>query len=421
VIRLTNHLFGTHPIAAHCPGPLHNGWHFFAEAVLGCPVDPRSSSESLTLLTWSTGERPEKPNGILERCAARHGCQTLVLGEGSSWTGQLKLETTASALQQITTDYVIGLDSGDVLLVEHPDRIVERFRKHFSCDLLFNATGSDCWPAAPDFIMFESTLPSASWSHGRCWLNAGAWVGRTEFCREYFTELAAEPPHPQFNDDQSAVKRSWPKWYPRIQIDYRSEIFQWFNEDRTIFDIERPRADRQIQLTEWLRQIQPVRFGVEVGVFDGATSDVLLQEFPELSLWMVDPWQQSSAIPEMAGLTTDDFEYARQKALWWTSHAADRRFEMRLDSLSAARLFPDNSLSFAFIDGAHGYQSVLTDLQTWWPKICPDGVLCGHDYGVYGDADGSWGVRQAVDEFAACQRLCVDTGRDGMWRLLSPG
>ena len=385
---------------------------------MGCPVDPRPAQESLTLLTWNTGDRPEKPNGLMERCVARHGCSTLVLGEGCTWSGQLKLESTAKALQQVTTDYVIGLDSGDVLLVNHPDCIVERFRQHFACELLFNATGSECWPAAPEFIMFESSLPGASWSQGRCWLNAGAWVGRIEFCREYFSALATGPPHPLFDDDQSAVKQSWPHWYPRVQIDYRSEIFQWFNEDRTILQIERPRADRQIQLVEWLGQIQPLRSGVEVGVFDGATSDVLLLEFPELSLWLVDPWRPSNAMPEMAGLTAGDFELARQKALWWTSHAANRRFEMRLDSLAAVRHFPDQSLSFAFIDADHGYESVLSDLQAWWPKIHSGGMLCGHDYGVYGDADGSWGVRQAVDEFAAGHRLRVDTGRDGMWRLL---
>ncbi|NQV27646.1 MAG: class I SAM-dependent methyltransferase [Rhodopirellula sp.] len=417
MIRLTNRLFDTHPVATHCPGPLHNGWHFFAEAVLGCPVEARPPQESFTLLTWNTGDRPEKPNGLIEKCAARHGCSIQVLGEGCTWSGQLKLASTADALRHITTEYVIGLDSGDVLLVDHPDRIVERFRTHFSCDLLFNATGSECWPAAPEFIMFESSLPDAAWSHGRCWLNAGAWVGRTEFCRQYFAALATQQPHPHFDDDQSAVKLSWPDWYPRIQIDYRSQIFQWFNEDRAILQIERPRADRQIQLVEWLRNLQSLQFGVEVGVFDGTTSDAALLEFPELSLWMVDPWKQSDAIPEMAGLTTADFEQARQKALWWTSHAASRRFEMRLDSIPASTLFPDQSLCFAFIDGAHDYQSVLADLQAWWPKIRHHGMLCGHDYGVYGDADGTWGVRRAVDEFAASQTLNVVTGRDGMWRL----
>lgn len=417
MIRLTNQLSGTHPIVTHCPGPLHDGWHFFTEAVLGCPVEPHPPQESFTLLTWNTGDRPEKPNGLMERCAVRHECPTVVLGEGRPWSGQLKLQSTAEALEQITTEFVIGLDSGDVLLVDHPDRIVERFRTHFTCDLLFNATGSECWPASPDFIMFESSRPGASRSQGRCWLNAGAWIGRTDFCRKYFAQLAAGPNHPLFDDDQSAVKHSWPRWYPRIQIDYQSEIFQWFNEERDLLRIERPRADRQIQLIQWLGSLDSVRFGVEVGVFDGATSDALLQAFPDLSLWMVDLWQSGHNVPEMAALTDGDFELARKKALWWTSHAADRRFEMRLDSLTAAQRFPDHSLNFAFIDADHDYQSVLADIQAWWPKVCSEGMLCGHDYGVYGDADGSWGVRRAVDEFAASRHLKVDKGRDGMWRL----
>jgi predicted O-methyltransferase YrrM len=64
-------------------------------------------------------------------------------------------------------------------------------------------------------------------------------------------------------------------------------------------------------------------------------------------------------------------------------------------SLRAARLFPLESADFVFLDAAHDYQSVLSDIAAWWPRVRPGGTLAGHDY-----ADTAWpGVTQAVHDF----------------------
>ncbi|QDU37477.1 hypothetical protein Mal4_17910 [Maioricimonas rarisocia] len=416
MVRLRNALFGTEPIVAHCPGPLHEGWHYFADAVRSTPVVPRLPRESATILTWNNGSRPDKPNGLLEQCVGRWGSDVHVLGaDVKPWTNLSKLQLTADALQQIGTEYVVGLDSGDVLLVDHPDELVCRFRTHFTCDLLFNSTGARCWPEMPAFVMFESTRPAADTASGRHWLNAGAFVGRTDFCREYFATLAREAAERDWRDDQFAIKETWPRWYPRVQIDYRCHIFQWFNESRPILQIERPRADRQRQLIEWLEPLRPLRFGAEVGVYDGYTSDILLQAFPELHLWMVDPWHTIDQPEEYANFDESRFEELRRIAMWWTSHAEDRRFELRKPSLEASSLFPDASLDFVFIDADHHYDAVKADVHAWWPKVRTGGLLSGHDYGVYGDATGAWGVRRAVDEFAAERGVLPLLGADGTW------
>jgi predicted O-methyltransferase YrrM len=49
-------------------------------------------------------------------------------------------------------------------------------------------------------------------------------------------------------------------------------------------------------------------------------------------------------------------------------------------SINASRLFQPESVDFCFIDGDHQYASVMADLQAWWPRIKPGGVLAGHDY-----------------------------------------
>lgn len=62
---------------------------------------------------------------------------------------------------------------------------------------------------------------------------------------------------------------------------------------------------------------------------------------------------------------------------------------------------------------------VMGDLESYYPKVKPGGLLAGDDYGVA----GWWhdGVTRAVDEFAA-RRGCAKTiGRGDQFILRKPG
>jgi len=67
------------------------------------------------------------------------------------------------------------------------------------------------------------------------------------------------------------------------------------------------------------------------------------------------------------------------------------------DSVSAAELFMPMTVDFAFVDADHSHDSVLSDLEAWWPKIRSGGLLAGHDYN--GLAPWLVGVTSAVHEF----------------------
>jgi predicted O-methyltransferase YrrM len=209
--------------------------------------------------------------------------------------------------------------------------------------------------------------------------------------------------------------KTWPSWYPRVQADYLSQVFQWFNEDRSLMRLERPMAPRQAQLIRWLSRLAKPLVGAEVGVFGGHTSEVLLRELPELSLWMVDPWRPYRGASEIGDQDATAFERAMASAIWWTEFAGERRFVLRESSPQAADRFADASLDFAFIDGNHLYESVCADLFAWWPKIRAGGLLAGHDFGVHRDATGQWGVRRAVNEFVAATHRELLLGPDGTW------
>jgi hypothetical protein len=294
--------------------------------------------------------------------------------------------------------------------------LVERFCRHFTCELVFNSTGSGCWPDLPEIVRFESSLPMAAVAQGRHWLNAGVWIGKTEFAREYFAELASAPPVAGHEgSDQALIKREWPRWYPRVQLDYLSIMFQWMNEDRSLVQVARPLGLRQVELLEILRPLGERLIGAEIGVWKGETSEVLLRELPGLELWMIDPWRPYDGQSNTGNQPQAAFDRAREAAVWWTDWAARRRHIVAQTSLQAASHFTNEALDFAFIDGNHLYESVRDDILAWWPKIRSGGVLVGHDYGVYGDANGNWGVSRAVDEFAAALRCHVGVGRDGVW------
>lgn len=67
-------------------------------------------------------------------------------------------------------------------------------------------------------------------------------------------------------------------------------------------------------------------------------------------------------------------------------------------SVTAASLFPDNSLPFVFLDAGHSEEDVSRDVLAWLPKVCKGGILAGDDVGVPGEVNPIWpGVKAAID------------------------
>ena len=74
---------------------------------------------------------------------------------------------------------------------------------------------------------------------------------------------------------------------------------------------------------------------------------------------------------------------------------------IRKESAEGSKGFKDNFFDFIYIDANHTYKYVCEDLALWYPKLKPGGILAGHDY-LNGIAYGTiFGVKRAVDEFAA--------------------
>eukprot|EP00662_Eupelagonemidae_sp_cell21_P002887 gene2887-8198_t len=37
------------------------------------------------------------------------------------------------------------------------------------------------------------------------------------------------------------------------------------------------------------------------------------------------------------------------------------------------------SVDAVLVDGDHAFAAVLRDIEAWWPKLAPDGLMLGHD------------------------------------------
>ncbi len=156
------------------------------------------------------------------------------------------------------------------------------------------------------------------------------------------------------------------------------------------------------------------RRGVEVGVWRGHTSLALLESFPRLRLYCVDPWDRGGDQSTM-GDDAARLPAAREEFYRLTEPYADRRFPIEMTSDKSARLLADGFLDFAFIDGCHSYEAVAADVRAWWPKLRRGGLICGHDYGGRGDRSGRFGVKKAVDEWAEELGVIIGTRPGLLW------
>jgi len=157
-----------------------------------------------------------------------------------------------------------------------------------------------------------------------------------------------------------------------------------------------------------------IKFGVEVGVWQGELSADLLRMFLNLHLTMVDLWKPFADSTMHAKDNNDKaMEQALVTAKQNTSFASDRRLITRRSSIAEARHWSDEKFDFGFIDADH--KSVPEDLPAWWKKIRSGGIVAGHDYDGIGDRRKGWGVKKAVDDFFARIGLKVHVEPGLVW------
>lgn len=133
----------------------------------------------------------------------------------------------------------------------------------------------------------------------------------------------------------------------------------------------------------------------ELGVAEGYFSAEMLQ-WGIKHLYMVDMWTTNTTFPGDAGFDQEWHDKNLQGALDKTSKFKGATITiLRGKTVEMAGRVPDESLDLVYLDACHSYDCVMNDLQAWFPKVKPAGVIAGHDYLAL-----QYGVYQAVTDFA---------------------
>ncbi|MGK7888619.1 MAG: glycosyltransferase domain-containing protein [Leptolyngbyaceae cyanobacterium] len=227
---ITNLQFGTHPSVIHAQGHLAQipHWQPIKDAFFSSPSQNIGPIEDLTILTWNNGH---DNMGMLEQSLEHLGVPYQVVGQGvESWVNSThKPLLTRDALATMTTTYVLGVDSRDAIVINNPQILLQQFQQKFeqmlNCELVFSGDRLN-WPNLKPFQDFETSLPEANKSDFR-FLNGGIWLGKVEFCREFFAAAVETPPMPEAPEsEQGILKQLFPRYYPKVQLDYYCTMFQ---------------------------------------------------------------------------------------------------------------------------------------------------------------------------------------------------
>jgi len=190
-------------------------------------------SKDVTVVTYSNF----KNEAALELQLRVLGIDHVVLGRSlERFQPRDKAALIVDYLPNITTPYLLSLDASDVLLQKSVGEILNRF-KTFDCDALFNAEVFH-YPAVTPTKDFEKKVSTKKKYR---FLNSGAYIAKTDFCREHFGLMIGELYHELWehghkvgrmtnSSDQILFKMLYKRFYPQIMIDSDRKIFQVLNK-----------------------------------------------------------------------------------------------------------------------------------------------------------------------------------------------
>ena len=138
---------------------------------------------------------------------------------------------------------------------------------------------------------------------------------------------------------------------------------------------------------------------VEIGSFLGLSAIIMANGLAASNnygarIYCVDKWEIWMDLKEL-GVLGDEQLYETFITNIRNAHVDSFVHPIRNRSTEAAADFEAHSVDMLFIDGDHTFEGCYADLEAWYPKLRPGGILIGHDC-VPGE-----GVLQAVERFAS--------------------
>jgi len=234
-----NKFFNTRPCVLHNPTP-HYLWDIIIKEFFNTKRK-KIKLHDLTIVTWNN----KKSKSILERSLEHLGLKCVVLGKGiKSWNNTLKIKLINKALPKIKTNFVMGVDAFDAIILSDPNKSID-ILNFYNADMVFNATCGTVYSSKRLIEFCDNQFSRYPMRNP----NAGAWIAKTKFCRRFFNKMAGitinklvkfmheeefpNNPTPSLQwcskSEQLRMKFIFEKLYPRVTIDYQCQFFQILN------------------------------------------------------------------------------------------------------------------------------------------------------------------------------------------------
>jgi hypothetical protein len=245
---LKDNSIDTDTLFYHCPhGQPENGinlntkfeFHALSRRILSNPNNKKYSfPKSIAIVTYNNRQH----SSLIEKCYDTYGViPYFVLAKKYTpwdWLGKIKsvLDFLSSPSAE-KYEYVLATDASDVLLINSPTDIIERFSS-YDAEIVFCNTVAN-WPPNDTYNNFELSKYYSTPFHAH--LSAGGYFGKKEFILKYLKEIIDAHNNQAtwafFNgrfDDQQSWRHLHQKYYPKLKIDNKSLIFKRFDNFRRL-------------------------------------------------------------------------------------------------------------------------------------------------------------------------------------------
>ncbi len=143
-------------------------------------------------------------------------------------------------------------------------------------------------------------------------------------------------------------------------------------------------------LESWYKYIVPLLPDnpqvVEVGCWHGRSTACLAVELinhkKDFKLWAVDHWLGCNEPFYFQNIILEELAEDQPYKIFLKNMepVIDQLKIIRETSVRAAEQFEDNSLDLVILDDDHVQEAVAHSIMAWWPKLKPNGILCGDDH-----------------------------------------
>lgn len=183
----------------------------------------------------------------------------------------------------------------------------------------------------------------------------------------------------------------------------------WLRRHRRAYGSRLDRVPSRLEIPALLNARGLAGTAAEIGVKVANHSDAILSGWRGARLISIDPWRGADPgeYVDRANVAQDRHDEFYAAARTRLAKHGDRSEIWRMTSLEGAQRIENASLDYVFIDARHDYDSALEDLEAWFDKVKPGGILAGHDYADGEFPQGAFGVKSAVDEFFAARGIAV--------------